>query len=218
MRAWQGIVLSGFVVGLLSCGGGGSGSTGLITSESTVVGDVRDTGTCDAFDGVSYCGSDSPNAVAPGGERVSVVTSAVPTATPAYSPTAAPPTSTSGTLPTPTSVPQSTATPVAGTPSPAPTATPVAPSSVTVLLEGFEAGAACAAASRPAGSDVPWATAALVPVAPAGTPTTFPLPAAVAPPLDVALACFDDPPPTLPAELVTLADADPTVVFVLPSP
>ena len=222
MRAWHEILLGALIIGVVACGGGGSGSTGLITSESTVVDDGRETGTCDAFDGVTYCGSDSAAAVAPGGQSVSVVTSAptpVRTTTPrptlvaTVSPAAPTPTAAGVPTQTPTSGPQTTATPKG----PTPTATPTS-ASVTVLLDGFDDGAACAAAARPVGSQVAWRTAVLVPVAAPGVPTTFPLPADVSPPLDLALVCYEVPPADLPAELVTLADANPMVVFVLPSP
>ena len=223
MRTWQRILLGGLVLGLVGCGGGGSGSTGLVTSESVVVDDVRSGGTCDAFDDVTYCGSDSPDAIAPGGQSVSVVTTAP---TPARTATAAPTANASASPapPTPTSVAVPTATPTIGgpqaTPTPvAPTATATpAPSSVTVVLDGFDDGAACAAAARPLDSAVSWRTAALVPVAASATPTKLPLPTGATPPLDLALVCYDTPPATVPAVLVTLADADPTVVFVLPSP
>ena len=49
--------------------GHGSGSTGLITSETAIIDDVRRTGTCGEFDGAPYCATDSPNATAPGGFR-----------------------------------------------------------------------------------------------------------------------------------------------------
>ena len=52
---------------------------------------------------------------------------------------------------------------------------------------------------------------------PPGRPVTFPLPSGVASPADAALLCFEDPPESLPADLGTLTDADPTVVFVLPT-
>ncbi len=87
---------------------------------------------------------------------------------------------------------------------------------MTVSLEGFETGAACATAARTAGSDDAWRTGALVPVDDSATPVTFPVASGVVEPLDLALVCFDDAPATLAPELETLADAEPTVVFVLP--
>jgi hypothetical protein len=45
---------------------------------------------------------------------------------------------------------------------------------------------------------------------------TFTFPPNVPTPSDAALVCFDEAPAALPTELATLADADPTVVFVLP--
>jgi hypothetical protein len=88
---------------------------------------------------------------------------------------------------------------------------------VTAVVAGFAPGAACATAARPAGSTDDWHTAALVPVVATG-PTTFPIAPDVAAPLDLTLLCFADPPPQVAATLTTLGDADPTVVFVLPSP
>lgn len=215
MRARPRIVLGCFCAVLAACGGG-SGSTGLVTSESSVIDDVRRDGTCDSFDGAPYCATDSPDATAPGGQRVSVLTpvpTPVRTGTPGSIPTGTP-----GLAPTPTpsggSAPTRTA---AVTASPAPTATPAAARSVTLLVEGFEAGAACATAARSAESDGPWKTATLVPVDSSGAAVTFPLPIGIPAPSDVALLCFEDPPAVLPAELATLTDADPTVVFVLPS-
>ena len=246
---------------LAACGGG-SGSTGLVTSEGALIDDVRRTGTCGEFDGAPYCATDSPNATAPGGQSASVVggptpartatsaasptsvpTAGGPTATPQSGPTATPisapsPTpvgtpigasSTPGGLPTPTRTSRpstATAAPsttpgggVTATPAAAPTATPTptASRSVTVAVSGFASGAACATAARAAGTDDVWQTAALVAVDPSGAAVTFPLPAGVAAPADVTLLCFADPPAALPPQLATLADANPTVVFVLPS-
>jgi len=49
MREWRTILLGALCATLAACGGG-SGSTGLITSEGAVIDDVRSTGTCDTFD------------------------------------------------------------------------------------------------------------------------------------------------------------------------
>jgi hypothetical protein len=227
---------------LAACGGG-SGSTGLITSEGALIDDVRRTGTCDEFDGAPYCATDSPQATAPGGQSASVVSSGGPptpvrTATSAASPTpgggatatAANATATAGGAPSPTpvgtpggssSTPQATATPAGGktsTPAAVPTVTPTpAVRSVTVAVDGFASGAACATAARAAGSEDVWRTAALVAVDDSGAAVSFPLPAGVVDPLDLTLLCFDDPPAAVPPLLATLADANPTVVFVLPS-
>lgn len=233
-------------LGLLLAGcGGGSGSTGLITSEGALIDDVRNTGTCGEFDGAPYCATDSPQATAPGGQSASVVSGTpLPTDTPTVNPTPAftataagatatagggvSPTpvgtpgsgsSTPGNFPTPTVQP--TASPGPGkTSTPAPVATttptPVAPT-VTVAVEGFPSGAACATAARAAGSEDAWRTAALVAVDDSGAAVSYPLPAGVADPIDLTLLCFDDPPAELPPVLATLADANPTVVFVLPS-
>jgi hypothetical protein len=235
-RRW---IVAGCLCVMLAGCGGGSGSTGLATSEDAVIDQVRRDGTCDEFDGTPYCATDSPDATPPGGQSVSIVT-AVPTAAPTSAPTPATtgtpaangsatpqaaPTSTpsSGGGPTPAppsaTMPEPTATPAEPTATlPLPTATPPDQGMVTAVVDGFDAGAACATAARPAASDEEWRTATLVPVAGAGAPTTFPLPTGVPAPLDLALLCFTDPPATLPPTLVTLADAAPTVVFVLPSP
>jgi hypothetical protein len=240
MRERRTIVVGCLCAVLAACGGG-SGSTGLVTSEDAVIDQVRETGTCHEFDGAPYCATDSPNATAPGGQRVSVVTPA-PTALPTSVPTPAP-TATSGSIgsatpqaaptPTPGGAPEPTDTAAApspartATPAPVPTATAIEPvptttpstaRTVTLVVDGFEPGAACATAARPAGSADVWRTAALVPVDVAGAPTTFPIAADVAAPLDLTLLCFADPPAALPSTLATLAAADPTVVFVLPSP
>jgi hypothetical protein len=213
--AWLAVLLAG-------CGGGGSGSTGLITSEVEVIDDVRSGGTCEEFDGTPYCGTDSPNAVAPGGESVSVVGTAVPTpartGTPAVGPTPAAATPTHGGA-GPTPSPQRTAGQASGTPpptSPKPTSLPGDQTTVRLQVEGFDDGAACATAARSAESEDPWTTAALVPLDPEASVTVFPLPTSVTSPRDAALLCFDDPPAELAPELETLTDAAPTVVFVLP--
>lgn len=232
--AWLAVLLAG-------CGGGGgSGSTGLVTSEVDVIDDVRSGGTCEEFDGTPYCGTDSPNAVAPGGQSVSVVGTAVPTpvrtatpapaatATAALSPTPGPDgTPTGGVGPTSTPARTSglgTRTPPPATPRPSPS--PGDPTTVRLQVEGFEEGAACATAARPVASDDdeegeedvenPWITAALVPLDPLNAVLVFPLPTSVKSPRDAALLCFDDPPAELAAELETLTDANPTVVFALP--
>jgi hypothetical protein len=257
-RAWRGVVLGCVAVALgmlmVGCGGGGgSGSTGLVTSEGAVIDDVRREGTCGEFDGAPYCATDSPNAVAPGGQSLSLVSVTptpvqTPTPTPHETQTAAPeptetpivvPTTTSGSGPTPTSggqasstpssqrtrtpTPARTATPArsatparTGTPKPGPTSTAGGGATVSAVVNGFDKGAACAAAARPAGSEDQWKTADLVPVDDSGAAVSFPLPS-VSPPADVTLLCFAKAPDEIPAELGTLTDADPTVVFVLPS-
>ncbi len=257
-------VLGMLVVG---CGGGGSGSTGLVTSEADVIDHVRETGSCDEFEGAPYCASDSPDATAPGGQSVRVVgptptavrtpTPQFATSTPTPEPTDEPaPTATpgsGGSSPTPSSEPEPTdgaptpvrtgtpartrtATPVRTktvtpirtvTPTPLgtsggspgkPTATPASGGTVNVAVDGFDTGAACATAARAAASDDRWTTAALVALDPSGHAIAFPLPAGVAAPYDLVLLCFADPPEALRDDLGTLTDADPTVVFVLPSP
>lgn len=243
------------LLGMLVAGcGGGSGSTGLVTSEGEVIDHVRDTGSCAEFEGAPYCASDSPNATAPGGQSVRIVgptPTAVRTPTPQFvtptpeateepspsstaagAPTSTPGSQPSGTFaPTPvrtsTPVRTRTATPVRTvTPTPLrtsggspgkPTATPATGGTVNAAVDGFDEGAACATAARAAGSEDRWQTAALVALDPSGSAVAFPLPAAIAAPYDLALLCFADPPESLPEDLGTLTDADPTVVFVLPS-
>lgn len=222
MREWRTILLGALCATLAACGGG-SGSTGLITSEGAVIDDVRSTGTCDTFDGAPYCATDSPDAVAPGGQSVSIVTSAptptpVPTGTPGAGASRTPvpaetPTPTGGVQPSATGGASATASPV-----PMPTSTPSDARSVTVVVDGFGAGAACATAARTLGSDAPWETGPLVSLAAPGEPTTFFVAVDVPAPLDLALLCFESPPDDLVMMLTTLVDADPTVVFVLPSP
>ncbi|MEO6026819.1 MAG: hypothetical protein ABIR79_08150 [Candidatus Binatia bacterium] len=244
------------LIGMFVAGcGGGSGSTGLVTSEVEVIDHVRETGSCDEFEGAPYCASDSPNATAPGGQSVRIV-GATPTAvrtptphfvtpTPAATDEPAPsstpaggPTPTAGSQPSGTLAPPTlartstpvrtrTATPVRTvTPTPLrtsggsagkPTATPATGGTVNAAVDGFDDGAACATAARAAGSEDRWQTAALVALDPSGGAVAFPLPAGVAAPYDLALLCFDDPPESLSDDLGTLTDADPTVVFVLPS-
>ena len=138
-----------------------------------------------------------------------VVETPARTATPVRTKTATP-------VRTKTPTPARTATP-AKSASAKPTATPAAGKTVTALVDGFGPDAACASAARAAGSEDRWQTAALVPLVPPGRPVTFPLPSGVASPADAALLCFEDPPESLPADLGTLTDADPTVVFVLPT-
>jgi hypothetical protein len=227
--------------------GGGSGSTGLVTSEGEVIDHVRETGSCDEFEGAPYCATDSPDATAPGGQSVTIVgptptavttpTPRVPTPTetpqPTGEPTGVAPSSTpaGGATPTPgaaTPIRTKTATPVrtvtptplrtaSKVPTPAGSATPTGAATVTAAVAGFADGSACATAARTLGSEDRWQTAALVPIDDSGGPVTFPLPTAVTPPRDAALLCFSDPPASLPEDLGTLTEADPTVVFVLPS-
>ena len=213
MREWRTILLGALCATLAACGGG-SGSTGLITSEGAVIDDVRSTGTCDTFDGAPYCATDSPDAVAPGGQSVSLVTSA-PTPVPTGTPGAG-----GVTTSTPTGGVQSTAThaPATASPAPMPTSTPRDARQVTVVVDGFGAGAACATAARTLGSGAAWETGPLAALAAPGAPTTFVVAVDVPAPLDLALLCFENPPDELAMMLTTLADADPTVVFVLPSP
>ncbi len=70
-RAWRTLTI-GIVLGLVSgCAGGtGTGSSGLIGTEGALVSRVVETGTCEQFDGVDYCPSDTPDAL-PSGKFVS---------------------------------------------------------------------------------------------------------------------------------------------------
>jgi hypothetical protein len=102
-------------------------------------------------------------------------------------------------------------------PTPAGSATPAGAATVTAAVSGFADGSACATAARTLGSEDRWQTAALVAIDDSGRAVTFPLPTAVTPPRDAVLLCFSDPPEALPDDLGTLTEADPTVVFVLPS-
>jgi hypothetical protein len=122
--------------------------------------------------------------------------------------------------PAPSATPQAggpspTAT-AGGQPTPAPSASPADQRTVTVAVQGFADGAACAVAARAAASEDPWRTGPLTPVDASGDPVTFTFAPNVARPFDAALLCFDEAPAAVPPELATLADANPTVVFVLP--
>lgn len=270
MTEWRrAIVWLACMAVLLAGCGGGSGSTGLISSEAEVIDEVRRDGTCGEFDGAPYCATDSTDATAPGGQSASIVTVAPPTPvrtpTPSAQPSASPagptetptfdvaPTSTPmGAVPTPTASPGAggatptdgggnptpqrthtpmrtatvlntgtpgarTATPAAGaTSTPTPQSTAGGATVVVAVIDGFDPGAACSVAARPAASGDSWRTGALVALGPPGQPVAFPIPN-VPSPRDLALICFETPPAALPSELGTLSDANPTVVFVLPS-
>lgn len=220
-RGRRTICAAGLAMLLAGCGGGGSGSTGLITSEGGVVDGVRETGTCEEFEGTPYCGTDSPNAVAPGGQSVSIVGTAVPTPQRTASPA---PAGTASPAPDPTGTPAAgeptaaAATPTPRIATPRPTASPSDAETVRALVEGFEAGAACATAARAAGSADPWQTAALVGLPFPAAVAVFPLPDDAPVPFDLALLCFAEPPTSVSTGIPTLAAAAPTVIFVLPSP
>jgi hypothetical protein len=168
-----------FAVLVAGCGGG-SGSTGLIVPENALLREVRRNGTCATSGEVTYCATDSSEAVAPDGQ------------------TAIGPPDVNGS-PTPCPVDQD----------------PCSRDNAGFVVSGFDPGAACASALRPAGSEDPWTTGPLVPVGGPSTqvavsfPADFPLV-----PVETALLCFAAPPPSLPARLATLAEAGPDVVFV----
>ena len=82
-------------------------------------------------------------------------------------------------------------------------------------VRGFAAGAACATAARPAGSDGTWSTGELVTLAESPGRTAFPLPAALGDgEVEVVLLCFGSPPAALAATLGALVDAGADVAFV----
>jgi hypothetical protein len=202
----------GWAMVLLAACGGGSGSTGLITSEGALLDQVRRDGTCAELDGAAFCATDSPHAIAPGGQRASVlVVTPTPLASPTAPPLASPTAQATNGGASPTPAPAITATPLSG-----PTASP-SPSggqTVSVVVDGFGPDAACAVAARTAGQDGGWRTGPLV----EADGIVFPLPAGVAEPSEIVLLCFAPAPLALKPEIERLADATPTVVFVLPSP
>jgi hypothetical protein len=206
---------------------GGSGSTGLIAPENALLAEVRRDGTCvSAEDSVTYCATDSPDAIGPGGASADGPLEdggGIATATPG----AAAPT------PSPAGSAAPTATAPDASPSPPPVATPTAqptpcpPGSgscpgagdLQFVVRGFPEGAACALAARPAGSTGAWSTGPFVPAGGTEVTITPPLPADVTSGLvEVALLCFETPPPELPSHLETLAEAGPDVVFVPAEP
>ena len=80
MTEWRRTIVRMIWVGALLAGcGGGSGSTGLITSETALIDDVRREGNCGEFDGAPYCATDSTDATAPGGQSASIVAIGSPT-------------------------------------------------------------------------------------------------------------------------------------------
>ncbi|HEY2388430.1 MAG TPA: hypothetical protein VGK30_15855 [Candidatus Binatia bacterium] len=202
LTAWLGVLV------LAAACGGGSGSTGLIELEGATIDHVRQTGSCAETGGTAFCATNSSDATAPGGQSASVV-SATTTPTPSGAPTPTP-LSTGG---------ESTASPVATsapTDVPIPTESPTPVPTIQVLVEGFGPDAACAVAGRTSGSDDAWRTGPLAELAPGG-PTVFTLPSPVPASPELVLLCFDPSPGSLAAEIPVLSEADPTVVFVLPS-
>lgn len=201
------------VLGLAVACGGGSGSTGLIDAEGVLIDHVRQTGTCaESKAGTAFCATNSPNATAPGGQRARVVAGtpspqATPTAIASVGATPTPVATGGESSPTPTGAPSAAPTPTA---SPSPE-----PRTVQVVVEGFGPDAACAVAARAAGSDGAWRTGPLATVDEGTDPITFTIPPDVAEPSELVLLCFA-PARALPAEIATLTETDPTVVFVLP--
>jgi hypothetical protein len=209
-QGWMAVVLAA----LMAACGGGSGSTGLVSSEGAVLHEVRRDGTCVTTDAmVTYCATDSPQAVSPGGASASgpAHSNVVPTATSAASPT--PTVAATGAEATPTTAPGST---------PSPQTTPCrrgdlpcpAPLVVQFTVRGLPAGAACALSARAANSADPWSTGSLAPSGGALTEVDLPVPDDVGPGfVEIALLCFEDPPTSLPDQLETLAAGEPDVVF-----
>lgn len=66
MREWLRRVALGTAAALWACGG--SGSTGLISPESSLLAEVRTSGTCIESEGISYCATDSARAVSSDGQ------------------------------------------------------------------------------------------------------------------------------------------------------
>jgi hypothetical protein len=64
MREW----LRHIALAAALCACGGSGSTGLILPESALLAEVRRDGTCIESEGISYCATDSEQAVSPDGQ------------------------------------------------------------------------------------------------------------------------------------------------------
>lgn len=157
------------LLGMFGAGcGGGSGSTGLVTSEAEVIDHVRETGTCDEFEGAPYCASDSPNATAPGGQSVRLV-GPTPTAVRTPTPRFVTPTPVATDEPAPSSTPSSAAEPtgtfapstVARTGTPARTRTPTPVRTVTPTPLRTSAGSPGKPTATPAGGGGGSVTAAV---------------------------------------------------------
>ena len=215
----------------LAAGCGGSGSTGLVEPE--ILDEVRRDGTCvTSHESVTYCATDSPDAVAPGGASAEgPLDNNGANPTPARTATPGP----GGVTPSPAPSAQPTAAGPSGTPTPggagptptafvptaAPTSTPtpaVTPS-LQFVVRGLPEGAACALAARADGSDAPWLIGALVPAGGAEETVDAPLPGgAPSGALEVALLCYETRPDALPTDVADLADASPDVVFAPAEP
>jgi hypothetical protein len=210
---------------LAACGG--SGSTGLVSPEGALLREVRRDGTCvTAEEMVTYCATDSPDAVSPDGASASGPFDAgasAPTSTPggAAATPSAQPTGTSGTPSvhaTASPAPEASATPsVQATPCQA-GACP-APVELRFVVRGLPDGAACALAARAAGTTSAWSTGPLVAAGGATTTIEPALPGDVGPGLvEIALLCFEEAPVSLPSALETLAAAGPDIVFAPADP
>ena len=108
---------------------------------------------------------------------------------------------------------------MAGVPIPCtPGEVPCSGDSLGFVVRGFGEGAACASAVRPSGGGS-WSTGPLVPVGEEPTQVEVFYPAEVSPSdAETALLCFESAPTAIPAQVATLAEARPDVVFVAPAP
>jgi hypothetical protein len=168
---------------VIACGG--SGSTGLIVPESALLDEVRREGTCVAAAEVTYCATDSSEAVSSGGQSARA------------------PVGDMAGAPTPCG--------------PGEDGCPLDPGGF--LVSGFDEGAGCASAARPAGSTEAWSIGPLVPVGGATTQVPVFYPEGLSPAAaEIALLCFEEAPAALPDRVESLADAAPDVVFVPPEP
>ena len=213
---WQDRSMVALLAALLAACGG-SGSTGLISPENAVLGEVRRDGTCVTSGAmVTYCATGSPDAVSPAGASASGPAPVVPAPTPTSGgvPTSSPRPTSAGASPT-------AAASAGPTPQPTPCRGSGCAESVELqfVVHGLPAGAACALAARIARSDSAWSTGELVAAGGATRTITPALPADVGPgAVEVALLCFDARPQALPRSIAMLADADPDVVFVPAEP
>lgn len=162
---------------LAACGG--SGSTGLILPESAYLEAVRRDGNCLTVEALTYCATDSADAITRGGQSADGPVEA-------------------GAMPCPNG-----------------DATCPGQDQLGFSVSGFSSGAACAAATRRAGSSDPWTLGPLVPVGVSASVVPLTFPAELSPvDAEAALLCFSVPPAALPAQVAELADGGPDIVFV----